>query len=92
MNLKTLRALIAFNVVLLLSLVMVTLTPAPAQGQFAGAEFIMVSGQTAGRAQQNVVYIINLNTAQMAAVIYNSADNSFTVVDAVNMMNDLQAK
>ena len=80
MNRKSLRALVVLNVVLLVALVVVGLTPQPAQGQFARAEYIMVSGRVTGRAQQAAVYLINLQTAQIAAIMFNSANNQLEAI------------
>ena len=91
MNRKSLQTLVAVNLVLLLALVFVTLAPTPAKAQFAGAQYIMVAGPTAGRAQQDVVYIIELQTARMIAMFYNSANDKIDVIAGVNLMDDIQA-
>lgn len=85
MNRRTLRALLTLNVVLLVALVLVGLTPAPAQGQFGRSEYIMVSGLVVGRKQQAAVYIIDLANAQIAAVMYNSSNDSFETIDTVSL-------
>lgn len=87
MNRKTLRALLALNVVLIVALLLVGLTPAPAQGQgqFARNQYSMLSGLTTGRRQQAVIYIFDLANARIAAVMYNSANNKFEKIDTLNM-------
>ncbi len=89
MNRKTLRALLALNVVLLVALVLVGFTPQPAQGQFASrSEYIMVAGKVVGRKQQSAVYILDLATARIAAVMYNSSSDKFEEIDRVSMRRD----
>ena len=85
MDRRTLRALVALNVVLLVALVLIGLTPAPAQGQYSRAEYIMVSGMTVGRKQQSAVYILDLTTAQVAAVMYNSSNDTFEEIDRMSL-------
>lgn len=81
MNRKTFRALAALNVVLLVALVLVGISPEPAQGQFARSEYIMVSGAVVGRESQDAIYIVNLATAQIAAVLFNSSNNTLELID-----------
>ena len=88
MNRKTLRALLTLNVVLLVALVLVGLTPQPAQGQFARSEYIMVAGRVVGRDQQAAVYILDLATAKIAAVMYNSSSDKFEEIDTISMRRD----
>ena len=85
MNRRTLRALLALNVVLLVALVLVGLTPAPAQGQFSRPEYVMVSGRVVGRNQQAAVYILDLANARIAAVMYNSSNDRFEEIDTVSL-------
>lgn len=85
MNRGTLRALLALNVVLLVALVLVGLTPAPAQGQLGRSEYLMVSGLVVGRKQQAAVYILDLANNQIAAVMYNSSNDSFEEIDTVSI-------
>jgi hypothetical protein len=86
MNRKTLRALAVLNIVLLIGLAVVGLTPTPAQAQLARAEYLMVSGEVVGRNQQAIVYIVDLASNRIAAVIFNSSNNKFQVVAGVNLL------
>jgi len=90
MKRKALHTLIAVNVVMLLALVFITLTPAPAQAQFSGAQYIMVGGAVAGRTQQNAVYIIELQTARMITIFYNGASKRVEVVGQNSILDDIQ--
>ena len=87
MNRRTLRALLALNVGLRVALLLVGLAPAPAQGQgqFARNQYIMVSGRIAERDQQAAVYILDLNSATIAAVMYNSSNDTFEKIDTARM-------
>ena len=85
MDRRTLRALVALNAVLLVALVLIGLTPAPAQGQYSRAEYIMVAGKVVGRSQQSAVYILDLSSAQIAAVMYNSSNDKFEEIDRMSL-------
>jgi len=80
MNRQTLRVLVVLNLVMLIAVVVVGLMPQPAQAQLARSEYIMVSGEVTGRSQQNAIYIINLGTNQIAAVLFNSGTNNLEPV------------
>ena len=91
MSKRSLPALIALNVVLLLALALISLSPAPAQAQgFAAARFLMVSGPTNGRRQQDVVYIMELNSARVIAGFYNSSNDTWEIIGGANMINEFQ--
>lgn len=86
MNKKTLRALAVLNVVLLTALAIVGLTPQPAQGQLARAEYLMVSGEVQGRTQQAMIYVVDLASNKIAAIIFNTSNNKLQVVAGVNLL------
>lgn len=91
MGKRSLPALIALNVVLLLALALVTLAPTPAKGQgFAAARYLMVSGPTTGRNQQDVIYIIEMNTTRVIAAFYNASDDSWQLIDGTTMLGALR--
>lgn len=91
MGKRSLPALIALNIVLLLALALASLAPSPAQAQgFAAARFLMVSGPTNGRSQQDVVYVIEMNSARVIAGFYNSANDTWDVVGGASMLNELR--
>jgi len=93
MNRRSIAALIAVNVVLLIAVLVVTTAPQPAQGQIGltGAEYIMVSGPVTGRNQQDAVYLIELRTARMVGFFFNGSDRSLQMIDAVDMTPDFRA-
>lgn len=91
MNARSLAALILLNVVLLAGLVVTVFSPQPAAAQFAGgSQYLMIAGDVTGREQQAAVYIINLQTSQMAAVMFNTANNNLEVVAGRTVGEDLR--
>ena len=77
MNRRSLASLILLNAVLLAALVVSSLTP-PAEAQFgAGASYMMIAGQTRGRSNQDVVYVVDMQSSQMVAMMFNSSNNRF---------------
>jgi hypothetical protein len=85
MNIKTLRALIALNVALLVGLLVTVMTPQPAAAQLSRAEYIMVSGAVTGRTQQNAVYVVDLSTARIVAMMFNGSNNQLEIVGAAEL-------
>ena len=89
MNQRSLAALIALNVVLLAALVVTVFSPQPAQAQFGGSsQYLMISGEVAGRTNQSGVYIINLQTSRMIAVLFNSSNNKLEYIDSRDISRD----
>ena len=93
MNKRSLGSLIALNAALLVALVVTTLTPAPARAQigFNQAQYMMVSGRITTRRQQAAVYIVEVNSAKMISLLYNSANNKIEWVAARDQLQDLPA-
>lgn len=90
MNRRSLAALVALNIALLIALLVVHLSPSQALAQGGGRrDYIMLSGAVVGREAQEVIYIIELRSSKMAAVIYNSATNTFEVAGARVLSEDL---
>jgi hypothetical protein len=84
-NVRSLGALITLNVVLLVALVLVALTDTPpvrAQGLGRGlTQYTMISGRSrTGREDVAVVYIIELNTSRVAALMFDSRTNQMEIV------------
>ena len=87
---RSLSMLIVLNAVLLAAL-SVTLFSTPASAQFGGgAAYTMIAGQVTGRADQESVYIIDLNTSRMVAVIFNTNNNRADVIDGRVVADDAQ--
>ncbi len=85
MNIKTLRALIALNVALLVGLLVTVMTPRPAMAQLSRAEYIMVAGAVTGRTQQNAVYVVDLSSARIVAMMFNGSNNQLEIVGAAEL-------
>lgn len=90
MNKRSLRALIALNVCLLVALVMVTLTPEKAEAQIGGAQYIMIAGQAIGQTNQNAVYIIDAGTAKMVALMFNGGNKRLDVIAGRKLADDFK--
>ncbi len=89
MNRRSLGALIALNLVLVIALAMVSLTAQPAAAQFGGgSDYIMISGRVTGRQSQNVVYVVETNSARMIALFFNSANNQLSVIGGRDLGRD----
>jgi hypothetical protein len=92
-NRKTLGALIALNVVLLAGLAAVCLSPKPAQAQgFAGSSYLMLAGDVVGREQQAAIYVIDVNTGQIATLFFNGSTGKWEEIAYKNVADDLAGK
>ena len=94
MNKRSLGALIALNVALVVALVATILSPQPAQAQgLGGANFIMVSGEASlVNGGQEVVYVIETNSGRILPIIYNGSTNQWTTPYPVHdLANDISS-
>ena len=92
MNRRSLGALVALNVVLVVAVAVVSLTPPPASAQLmAGNNYVMIAGEAVGRTSQNVVYIVQTNTQRMIAVMFNSSNNTFETVAGRDLARDTES-
>ncbi len=89
MNRKALGALITLNVVLLVALVLSSHVPQATAQAFGGPQYRMIAGKTAGRSGQSVVYITDLASTKMVAVIFNSANNTLSPLDGRVLKDDM---
>lgn len=91
MNRQTLGALVALNLVLVLALAVVGMTPQPAAAQnFVRPQYMMISGDVPGRVEATI-YVVELSTSRVAAIIFRSADNRFEVLaNPQPMMPDIE--
>jgi hypothetical protein len=91
MNKRSLTALIVLNLALLGGVAVTLLTPAPAAAQFGGGgQYLMLSGRAPGRESQSLVYVIDMRTSAIVALMVNTANNSFEVVDGRIVQDDLR--
>lgn len=94
MNMRSLGALVALNLVLLAALMATVLMPSKAEAQLgalAKPQYLMVAGDVTGRRQQAAVYVIETNTAKMAAIFFNSGTNRIEVVGGREIGPDVGA-
>jgi hypothetical protein len=93
MNTRSLGALIALNQALLATLVVVGLAPQPASAQpLAGRLYIMVAGDMTGRKDVAAIYIIEMNTARVAAINFNTNDYTLNVIGGRDMQVDSRSR
>ncbi len=92
MNRKSLGALVALNVVLLLALMFVALAPTQqAHAQFAQQAYIMIAAKGKNIPQgRHIIYITELSSAKMVAMIYDSQKETFDWVAGRPLANDLK--
>ena len=92
MNRRSLGALIALNLALTAALALVTLsTPAPAQAQLGAmrAQYTMIAGAASGRDNQQMIYIIEINTGRVMAAFFNTANNQVEVMATRDLGGDV---
>ena len=91
MNKKSFSALVVLNTVLLAALFVIGLSPAPvtAQGLGGGPEFLMIAGKSPIRENLSTIYLMELRSAQMLALQYDSRNDSVEVVGARNVGQDI---
>jgi len=90
MNKQSFGALLALNAVLLLALGFLALTPPPARAAVAGrANYIMLAGEAKGISEQ-VIYIIDLGSSKMIAVVFSSTNKQFKVIGGRILNDDIQ--
>ncbi len=89
MNRKALGALITLNVVLLLALGLSGFAPSASAQAFGGPQYRMIAGKTAGRTGQSIIYITDLASTKMVAVIFNSSNNTLTPLDGRVLKEDM---
>lgn len=86
---RSLVALIVINAVLLAGMAWTALSPREAHAQFgAQTAYLMIAGEAVGRTQQNAVYVINLTTADIAPLFFNTSNNSIDVFRGRNVGAD----
>jgi len=89
MNQRSLAVLIVLNVVLLAAIAL-TLSPLPrAEAQLGGGSYLMIAGNTS-QAQQQVIYIMDTRTGNVAGFTVNSANKKVEVVGKRAIGDDLK--
>ena len=89
MNRRSLSVLIVLNVVLLAAIAL-TLGPVPnAQAQLGGGSYLMIAGNTS-QAQQQVIYVMDTRTGNVAGFTVNSANKKVEVIGTRAIGKDLK--
>ncbi len=90
MTQRSLAGLILINAVLLASLVVAAFSPEPAQAQLGGGggQYLMIAGNVTGRDSQAAVYIIELRSGRIAAIMFNGSNNNLEIVAGRNVSED----
>jgi hypothetical protein len=93
MNRKSLGALVALNVVLLMALVVVSLTPSRTQAQLGGAagQYVMLAGEAVGQRNMNAIYITELTSARMVVVMFNGGNEKLDVIAGRDLKMDVKS-
>lgn len=92
MKKNSLGGFIALNVTLLVTLLVVMVLPGgPAQAQRGRGrgDYVMVSGRVTGRSNQAGIYILELKSSRMAAVLFDSRSKRLQTIAGRNLTNDL---
>lgn len=87
-------ALLVLNLLLLAGLAMTAFTPLPAEAQLGSGpqKFTMLSGAITGRNNQDVVYIVDTQTGNMIAAMYNGSNRTFDVIGHRSITADLNRR
>jgi len=90
MNHRSLASLIVINAVLLAALVVTVFSPAPAKAQFGGTggQYMMIAGDVTGRDAQAAIYIIDMQTSRVVAVMFNGSNNTLEFVAGRDISQD----
>lgn len=92
MNRRSLRSLIVINVLLMITIAVVVLSPKPAEAQLqALTQYIMIAGDAKGTSNQQVVYVIDVNRAIVAAFRFESANAQMRYIGDIDLLRDLEA-
>ena len=91
MNKRSLGALIALNVALVVALVATLLSPQPAHAQaLGGGNFIMVAGEASlVNGGQEVVYVIDVTSGKILACVYNGSTNQWQSYPVRSLPQDI---
>jgi hypothetical protein len=91
MNKRSLAGLILINAVLLASLVVTAFSPEPAQAQFSptGGQYIMIAGDVTGRDAQAGVYIVDMQSGKVAAIMFNGSNKKLEIIGGRDVSEDV---
>lgn len=89
MTQRSLAVLIVLNVVLLAAIALTYAPDNEAQAQLGGRSYLMIAGNTS-QAQQQVIYVMDTGTSQVAAFTVNSANGDVNGIGTRNIGEDLR--
>lgn len=91
MNKRSLGVLVALNALLLIGLAVVSLTSQPAVAQFGmRGDYAMIAGQATGRDDQAAVYILELKSQKMIALMFDSRNKKLQTIAGRVVGNDMR--
>ncbi|MEO1237343.1 MAG: hypothetical protein AAFX76_11200 [Planctomycetota bacterium] len=90
MTQRSLAVLIVLNVVLLGALSVTVMTPPAAEAQFGGNKaYTMIAGSVRGRGSQAAIFVVDLNTTQVAPLFYNGNNRRFEFFGGRTLADDM---
>jgi len=92
MKKDSLGALIALNIALLVALLLVFVLPVgevEGQARRGRGDYGMIAGEVVGRENQSAIYIAELKSFQLAAIMFDSRSNRIDLIGVRNMAKDL---
>jgi len=93
MNKRSLAVLLMLNVMLLVSLAVVSLTPQPAAAQIGRrGDYAMIAGEVRGGNNQAGVYVLDLNTQMIATVMFDARTKKIRPIARRRISDDLSAR
>lgn len=91
MNKRSLGILVVLNALLLIGLAVVSLTSQPAAAQFGmRGDYTMIAGQVVGRDDQAAVYILELKSQKMVALMFDSRNKKLQTIAGRVVGNDMR--
>ena len=88
MNQRSLAALVFLNLTLLVAIIVTVMPSSTITAQVPSAgNFAMIATQTNTR-QQDIIYVLDKSTGQIAAFIYNGSINEFEIIGGRSIKKD----
>jgi hypothetical protein len=85
--------LLAINLLLLVALAVVNLSPQPAAAQFGmRGDYVMISGAATGSNDTAAIYLLDLKSQRMAALLFDSRSKKLRTIAGRVVSNDLRAR
>lgn len=92
MSRRSLRVLLTVNVLLLAALAVVSFSSGPVSAQLGmRGDYVMIAGAVTGRSDQDAVYIFDLKSQKVAALLFDTRKNRLQPIAGRVVSNDLRA-